>query len=166
MLGIVVTLIGLTRLWARADYPKYADLRPQTLNGVSAFVAVQDLPFIRKGVQTHQFTSYDRAGDNYDADYFPLYKESNGECVLFDSFGPGCLYRLHANLWNGDLTGINVRFYFDGESRPRIDMDVTKFFSPENPLGIFKEPNAHIGGGYRFVYHPLLLQEAPKSNPI
>ena len=131
------------------------DLR---LAGVPAFTSVLDLPYLRKGVQTHQFTSYDRAGDNYDADYFPLYTEPDGACVLFDVYGPGCLYRLHANLWNGDLTGVNIRFQFDGEAKPRIDMDVTKFFSSENPLGIFKEPYAHIGDGYRFVYHPFFFK--------
>ncbi|HLK16741.1 MAG TPA: DUF2961 domain-containing protein, partial [Fimbriimonadaceae bacterium] len=131
---------------------------PHPLPGVSAFTSLLDLPYLRRGVQTHQFTSYDRAGDNYDADYFPLYKEADGACVLFDVYGPGCLYRLHANLWNGDLTGINIRFYFDDDTTPRIDMDVTRFFSPENPLGIFKEPYAHVGQGWRFVYHPFFFK--------
>ncbi|MDR3687880.1 MAG: DUF2961 domain-containing protein [Fimbriimonas sp.] len=127
--------------------------------GLGAFDRPLDLPYFRTGVQTHQFSSYDRAGDNYDADYFSLYKEPDGQCVLFDSYGPGCLYRLHANLWNGDLSGIRIRFTFDDEARPRIDMDVTKFFSPENPLGIFREPFAHVGGGYRFLYHPFLYRK-------
>ena len=57
------------------------------------------LPILRSDEQsTHQFCSYDRAGDNYDFDYFPLYMESNGECVIFDAFGPGCLCRLHMNI--------------------------------------------------------------------
>src|ERR1022692_2287039 len=146
--------LGLSCLAIGSGQPVVARQRHQDLflAGVPAFTSVQDLPYLRTGVQTHQFTSYDRAGDNYDADYFPLYTESDGACVLFDVYGPGCLYRLHANLWNGDLGGVNIRFYFDDEVKPRIDMDVTKFFSPQNPLGIFYEPYAHIGGGYRFVY--------------
>ncbi|MFI5384686.1 MAG: DUF2961 domain-containing protein [Fimbriimonadales bacterium] len=135
---------------------------PQAPIGVPAFTRVDLLPYLQPNVQTHEFTSYDRAGDNYDADYFPIYKEANGEYVLFDSYGPGCLYRLHMNIWNGDLGPINIRFYFDGETKPRIDMDVTKFFSTENPLGIFKEPLAHIGGGYRVVYHPFFYRQRLK----
>jgi len=130
--------------------------------GVPAFTSIDLLPFLQPSVQTHEFTSCDRAGDNYDADYFPIYKEPNGEYVLFDSYGPGCLYRLHMNIWNGDLGSINIRFYFDDEPRPRIDMDVTKFFSRENPLGVFKEPMAHTGEGYRFVYHPFFYSHRLK----
>jgi len=62
---------------------------------------VDPLPFLPAGVQTHQFCSYDRAGDNYDANYFPLYTETNGECVIFDAMGPGCLYRQQMNIWFG-----------------------------------------------------------------
>jgi hypothetical protein len=130
--------------------------------GVPAFTEIDRLPYLQPNVQTHEFTSYDRAGDNYDADYFPIYTEPNGENVLFDSYGPGCLYRLHANLWNGDIKGVNIRFYFDGETKPRIDMDVTKFFSTDNPLGIFREPVAHIGGGYRVLYHPFFYAKRLK----
>jgi hypothetical protein len=56
--------------------------------GVNAF-RLDLLPFLRNGVQTHQFCSYDRAGDNYDFDYFPLYMEPDGEGVIFNAFGPG-----------------------------------------------------------------------------
>jgi len=130
--------------------------------GVDAFTRVDLLPYLQPNVQTHEFTSYDRAGDNYDADYFPIYRDPNGEQVIFDSYGPGCLYRLHMNIWNGDVSNTNIRFYFDDEAKPRIDMDVTKFFSPDNPLGIFKEPMAHIGGGYRVLYHPFFYKKRLK----
>jgi len=163
MIGLIVALIGIAS--RAATTPLSADLVTKSapdLTGIAAFTSIHDLPYLRTGVQTHQFSSYDRAGDNYDADYFAIYKEPNGECVLFDSFGPGCLYRLHANFWNGDLTGINIRFYFDGEAKPRIDMDVTKFFSPENPLGLFKEPYGHIGFGWRFLYQPFFYKHRLK----
>ena len=69
------------------------------------------------------------AGDNYDWDYFALYMEPNGEAVLFDAMGPGCLYRQQMNIWMTagnclpDTKGVNIRYYFDGEKKPRIDMD-------------------------------------------
>jgi hypothetical protein len=50
---------------------------------------VDTLPFLQTGVQTHQFCSYGRSGDNFDWEYFPLYTDTNGECVIFDAMGPG-----------------------------------------------------------------------------
>ncbi len=135
---------------------------PSWYVGVPAFTALDRLPYLRRGVQSHQFTSYDRAGDNYDADYFPLYQEADGAQVIFDAYGPGCLYRLHMNIWNGDVSGVNIRFFFDNEPQPRIDMDVTRFFSEENPLGIFRPPLAHIGQGYRLVYYPFFFRQRLK----
>lgn len=123
------------------------------------------LPFLRTGMQTHQFSSYDRAGDNYDWEYFPIYTDTNGECVIFDAMGPGCLYRLHMNIWHNApiYKGIRIRFYFDGEAKPRIDMDVSKFFSTNNPLGIFQPPLAWDGGKrYRILYHPFFFKKRLK----
>src|ERR1039458_2419220 len=81
------------------------------------------LPFLHSGVQTHQFCSYDRAGDNYDAEYLSLYTETNDECVLFDAMGPGCLYRHHMNIWHdhGINKGIRILYYFDNELKPRSE---------------------------------------------
>jgi hypothetical protein len=138
--------------------------------GVPAFTALEGLPYLRRGVQTHQFCSYDRAGDNYDADYFPICADASGECVFFDAYGPGCLYRLQMNIWNGDVKGINIRFYFDDEPKARIDMDVTTFFSTNNPLRIFQAPLAHVAHGYRLLYHPFFfakrLRVALSREPI
>lgn len=46
-------------------------LRAQiNLEGTDAF-KIDNLPLLRTGVQTHQFCSYDRAGDNYDTTILP-----------------------------------------------------------------------------------------------
>lgn len=123
------------------------------------------LPFSRGGTETHQFTSYDRSGDNYDAEYFSLYTEANGECVIFDTMGPGCLYRHHMNIWHDHdiYKGISIRYYFDDESKPRIDMDISLFFSSENPLGIFQSPLAFNGKNrFRVLYHPMFFKKRLK----
>ncbi len=129
------------------------------------------LPFLRTGMQTHQFCSYDRAGDNFDWEYFPLYTDTNGDCVIFDAMGPGCLYRQHMNIWAGPQTrGIQIRFYFDNESKPRIDMDVSTFFSTNNPLGIFQPPVLAFDGKdpikgkdrFRILYHPMFFKKRLK----
>lgn len=126
---------------------------------------VDSLPFLRTGMQTGQFCSYDRAGDNYDWQYFPLYMETNGECVIFDAMGPGCLYRHHMNIWHNApiYKGIHIRYYFDDEMKPRIDMDVSTFFSTNNPLGIFEPPLAYDGKNrFRVLYHPMYFRKRLK----
>lgn len=138
-----------------------AAFTPETAIEVNAFRA-DLLPFLRSGVQTHQFCSYDRAGDNYDWKYFPLYTETNGECVIFDAMGPGCLYRHHMNIWRGlpVYKDIRIRYYFDDEPKPRIDMDVSTFFSTNNPLGIFQPPLAWDGKDrFAVLYHPMFFKK-------
>lgn len=123
------------------------------------------LPFLRRGAQTHQFCSYDRAGDNYDAEYLSLYTENNGECVIFDAMGPGCLSRHQMNIWHDHeiYKGINIRYAFDDEPKPRIDMDISTFFSNENPLGIFQPSLAWDGKeNFRVLYHPMFFKKRLK----
>jgi hypothetical protein len=129
----------------------------------NGFPGLETLPLLRNGIQTHQQVSYDRSGDNYDHEYFPLYTEANGEVVIFDAFGPGLLSRQQMNIWHAETKGINIRYYFDDETRPRIDMDVSTFFSEENPLGIFKSPLADNGGTeYRVMYCPMFFKKRLK----
>lgn len=151
-----------------------AALDPRLI-GPDAFTRLDLLPLIRDGVETRQFCSYDRAGDNYDWQYFPLYVEPNGECVIFDAMGPGCLYRHHMNLWHGGHFGpqgfvseplekdLRIRYYFDDEKTARIDMDISTFFSAKNPLGIFQSPLAYDGGDrFRVLYHPMFFRKRLK----
>jgi hypothetical protein len=140
-------------------------LVPNEKHGADAF-RLDWLPFLQDSEETtHQFCSYDRAGDNYDFAYFPLYMETNGECVIFDAFGPGCLYRLHMNIWHDHelYKGVAIRFYFDDEQSPRIDMDVSTFFSADNPLGVFQSPLAYNGKNrFRMFYHPFSFKKRLK----
>ena len=142
--------------------------RPLTAD---SFFKIEDLPLLRDDVQTHQFCSYDRAGDNYDFEYFPIYTEPDGEVAIFDAMGPGCLYRHHMNIWKSwpqynaavATRGVKIRYYFDGEQQPRIDMDVSTFFSPKNPLGIFRYPLAVDGGDdFRLMYCPMFFKKRLK----
>jgi hypothetical protein len=75
------------------------------------------------------------------------------------------------NLWYMDtwdkrehsLEGVRIRYYFDDESEPRIDMDVSIFFSEENPLGVFIKPFAWNGEDYfRVLYLPMYFQRRLK----
>jgi hypothetical protein len=177
-LGRALTLAALSLIAAPLARPANPDqASPSTSSigsgrlssvGLSAFTNIAELPFLREGVETRQFSAYDRAGDNYDHEYFPLYMEPNGECVIFDAMGPGCLYRQHMNLWypwqgKEIHQGIRIRYYFDNERQPRIDMDVSTFFSPRNPLGIFREPLGVDGGSrFRLLYYPMVFRQRLK----
>ena len=169
--GMLATLGAWDRIVHAQPQPGPASDALMNLEGMNAFLNIDDLPILRTGVQTHQFCSYDRAGDNYDHEYFALYTEANGEVVLFDAMGPGCLYRHHMNIWKGwpspgqgiGTKGVVIRYYFDDEERPRIDMDVSTFFSEKNPLGIFRYPLAVDGGDdFRVMYCPMFFKKRLK----
>lgn len=146
---------------ADAERPRKFDVARVLMQG--GFPELASLPLLRQGVQTHQQSSYDRAGDNYDHEYFPLYSETNGEVVVFDAYGPGLLTRQHMNIWHEDATNIQIRYYFDDERQPRIDADVSSFFSAKNPFGLFQPPWADDGGTeYRVMYAPMFFKQRLK----
>ncbi len=101
---------------------------------VSTGGALAAWPRIVPGVEARAFTSFDRTGGNDDGfagTYSELYEE-DGEHVIFDAFGPGVL----RTLWftshvdgNGPLAEKRVRFYFDGETRPRLTVDANALFA-------------------------------------
>jgi hypothetical protein len=143
--------------------------RPPAAAGRLDSLGIEDLPVLRRGIQTHQFCTYDRAGDNYDWNYFVLYTEPNGEVVIFDATGPGCLFRQQMNVWRSmdyyraDFKDVRIRYYFDDEKKPRVDMDISTFFSGKNPLGIFREPLAMDGGDdFRTLYGPMPFKKRLK----
>jgi hypothetical protein len=79
--------------------------------------------------------------------------DGNGEQVIFDVRGPGTLYTLWftSRIDGFSPLGIGrIRFYFDSEKTPRIDMDIDAFFSGRSPP--FTPPHVYHAfqstGGY------------------
>jgi hypothetical protein len=114
----------------------------EILRGENALEYFDYLPYLKEGVQAKQVSSHDRGGGNIDGllgIHSFLYK-SNGEFVIFDEEGPGCVYRvwmtdpvstplnyaLHTQLPDFWITQ-HIRFYFDDEEKPRIDMPLKDF---------------------------------------
>ena len=117
--GMLATLGAWDRIVHAQPQPGPASDALMNLEGMNAFLKIDDLPLLRTGVQTHQFCTYDRAGDNYDHEYFALYTEADGEVVLFDAMGPGCLYRHHMNIWKGwPSPGVGNRY--QGRQNPLL----------------------------------------------
>jgi hypothetical protein len=119
---------------------------------VPSLVAAEDLsryPILEPGVQAHYLSSYDRTGgndDGFDGTYSALYVDANGEHVIFDVKGPGRLETLwftsRVNGWSALGTG-RIKFYFDDELEPRVDLDIDDLFRGKHPP--FVPP---------YVYHP------------
>lgn len=96
-------------------------------------------PTLQPDVQAHYLSSTDRTGgndDGFDGTYSALYVDAHGEYVILDVEGPGTLYNLwftsRVNGWSPLGTG-RIKFYFDGESTPRLDMDIDELFSGRHP---------------------------------
>jgi hypothetical protein len=134
--------------------------------GFEAMRHVELLPnFLPNGTQTKQFITYDPEGQNRSG-FFKRYEE-NGEYVFFDEIGPGCLYRQQMNVFS-HLTKFpnekaRIRFYFDDETKPRIDMTFAEFFGKGGrftapfspPLAYFDQKKWEVPCAYANMYYPL-----------
>ncbi|MBS1794722.1 MAG: DUF2961 domain-containing protein [Acidobacteria bacterium] len=92
---------------------------------------------------TRQVLSYDVSSGNSDGNYpraFVKYYDKNGEAVIFDEYGPGCLYRQQMNVWvgfggptllmfNPDENNARIKYYFDDEEKPRLDVSLDDLFA-------------------------------------
>src|SRR6202012_2589615 len=91
--------------------------------------------FLPDGTETRQSSSYDSSGSNNDGNFrnaYTKYIDTNGEYVIFDAFGPGCLYRQQINIWSRGRkkqAGLaHIKYYFDDETKPRVDATIDDLF--------------------------------------
>jgi hypothetical protein len=157
--------VGL--LWLGGIRPPAAE-RPVAY-GFDALEHPELLPFFPpNGTQTKQFITYDPAGENRSG-FFKRYEE-NGEYVFSDEIGPGCLYRQQMNVFSKwtkfPHDEIRIRYYFDDEPKPRIDMTFAEFFGKGGkyappftpPLAYFDPQGSQWSGGpgaFAVLYYPL-----------
>jgi len=100
--------------------------------GPAFYDDLSELPYVYSNVQSHYLSSYDRTGGNDDGfrgTYSQLYVDDNGEHVIFEEDGPGCVYNLWFTGSGRSLHWGRIRFYFDAEKTPRIESDAAEFFS-------------------------------------
>lgn len=146
--------------------------------GLNAMGHPELLPLLAlPGTETKQFASVDLSGGNADGDLFGAfakYVDSNGDLVIFDEFGPGCLYRQQINVWlafvrdgtTPDRGDARILYYFDDEPTARIDMTINELFggrSPpfEDPLVFMEDVPLPLGRMRHFAisYYPLPFQQ-------
>lgn len=89
-----------------------------------------------------------------------LYRDSNGEYVLFDAAGPGCLVRYWSALVED---GTRIRFYFDGNTRPDLDLELQDLFTGQTyPWLVPLVGNPDTSSGGSFSYLPIPYAKACK----
>jgi len=128
---------------------------------------VETWPILEPGVQARYFSSFDRTGgndDGFNGTYSALYVDAKGEHVIFEAEQPGCLYTLWFTSDQGGHGRLNwgrIRFYFDHEIEPRIDLEANELFDGKHPP--FLKPlvagNRESTGGY-VSYVPLPFSQS------
>ncbi|HWY37454.1 MAG TPA: hypothetical protein VNY73_02775, partial [Bacteroidia bacterium] len=117
---------------------KKSSITPKSVvTGLEAMAKVERLPFLYPpGTKKNRFISYDASGGNGFGllqSTFKRYIDQKGELVIFDSYGPGCLYRQQMNIWINNGIGkksetIRIKYYFDDDSVAKVDVPVKAFF--------------------------------------
>ncbi|MCB1122698.1 MAG: DUF2961 domain-containing protein [Verrucomicrobiae bacterium] len=104
------------------------------------------------------FSSYDRTGgndDGFSGTYSYIRKEEEG-LVLAELEGPGAIYRI----WTPTPTDDIFAFYFDGESKPRLEISFRQLFTGEREP--FVSPIVGYGVGGFYCYLPIAFEKSIK----
>ena len=135
--------------------------------GLAAMEHPELLPLLpQDGTETRQSSSYDSGGSNNDGNFtnaYTRYIDSNGEYVIFDASGPGCLYRQQINVWSRGrkkAAGLShIKYYFDDEPKPRVDMTIDDLFggidAPFTDPFTFLDPRPRFG----ILYYPFAFKK-------
>lgn len=137
------------------------------LDVVGTAAAIKNWPLLVPGVETRAVTSFDRGGgndDGFNGTFSELYVDDKGEHVLFDAVGPGVL----RTLWftsrisgNDPLQIGTLRFYFDGETTPRLAVDADALFQgATSPFVLPVVANNHVSTGGFASWTPLVFKQA------
>ncbi|MBM3128617.1 MAG: DUF2961 domain-containing protein [Chloroflexi bacterium] len=128
--------------------------------GLAAMLQFERMPYLRKNILAGGQSSYDRTGGNRDFSNY-LATDANGDVVLCDLKGPGTIYRVWVTGFNRDAA--RIKFYFDGETTPRVDMLMNTLFAGETApfLSPLVDDDGVSSGGY-YCYLPMSFQRGVK----
>ncbi|MCC6126994.1 MAG: DUF2961 domain-containing protein [Pirellulales bacterium] len=102
---------------------------PARADAPCASITLDRLPLLPRNVSLHQFSSHNKKGLNGDADWI-LYRDENGDAVVFDAAGPGCV----RSIWQTQISSAQIlKFYFDGETEPRYAIPAVDFYRGKHP---------------------------------
>lgn len=123
--------------------------------GLDALEQFHRISEMRQGARAYQYSSHERSGRNQDwrGDLGIV----NGERILLDVKGPGCIDRMW---FTGHDPSEYIRIYFDGASTPLVEMTLDDFFSGTQPP--FLAPlvgNETVSSGGFYCYVPMVFRE-------
>jgi hypothetical protein len=119
--------------------------------GLAAMLQFDRLPFLRLNTRTGGQSSYDRTGSNADFSNY-LGTDARGDAVLCDLKGPGTVYRVWVTGFDRDVA--RIKFYFDDEATPRVDMLMNDLFvGTRAPFlaPLIGDDTASSGGYYSYL---------------
>ncbi len=108
--------------------------------GLDFYRNLSDLPTLYPDIEACYVSSYDRTGgndDGFNGTYSELYVDDNGEHVIFEEDGPGCIYNIWFTGSGRSLHWGRIKFYFDGEDKPRINFSPEELFGGQNPPFVY-----------------------------
>ncbi|MBU4198569.1 MAG: DUF2961 domain-containing protein [Verrucomicrobia bacterium] len=153
-LGLVMACCVGCREWFPRRVVTWADLVKQL--GDFDRIARLDVP------SSLIITSFDPKGGNDDYNNFVRKSKTPGWVVLADLKGPGYMSRFWFTGAGGERP---LRFYFDGEKKPRIETTLDEFCAKNGPFFPILAGNENICW-YSFVpipYHNRLIIEAKEG---
>ena len=157
--------------------------------GFESMAHPENMPLLHTaGTVTKQVLAFDQTGGNNDGNYhkaFVQYIDKNGEAVIFDEYGPGCLYRQQMNVWvgyggptlllfNPEVTNARIKYYFDDEPQARLNVSMDDLFGARRepfttPItfqddGTFPIPPRYDinRGRFSIMYYPLVFKKRLK----
>jgi hypothetical protein len=126
------------------------------------------LPRLNPGETCKMFSSYDRTGGNDDgfSGKYSKLREENGNSVLAEMDGPGCIQRMHFPHSEYGVPGLlgrkgeHIRIYLDGERKPALDVPLEDIF--HGKLEGFPKPVADVALGGFYCYVPIPYKKSCK----
>ena len=113
---------------------------------------IELLPRFQQAEVVKQVSSYDTTGGNDDgfSGKYSYLRVEDGEQVIADLKGPGVIQRI----WTPTPTEDTIRFYFDGEQVPRIELKFIDLFSGKQYPFLRPVVGNEVGGYYCYLPVP------------
>ncbi|NLE38021.1 MAG: DUF2961 domain-containing protein [Pirellulaceae bacterium] len=126
------------------------------------------LPRLLSGVTARMFSSYDRTGGNDDGfkGTYSKLRVENGNSVLAEMTGAGCIERIHlphsiyAEPGLLGRKGEHIRIYLDGNTTPALDVPLEDIF--RGKVDGFPKPLVGEGDGGHYCYVPIPYRDGCK----
>ncbi|HWF80862.1 MAG TPA: glycoside hydrolase family 172 protein [Streptosporangiaceae bacterium] len=163
-MGLAALAAAVPGAAARVASQSQGGVAPPLLYGVAAATQLSQLPYLDPNIMPGEQSSFARndldpqhAHDDFD-NFLATGRRGN---VMLDQRGPGCVYRIYIASLQRQFPNDWVKIYFDGSSKPAIDVSMSQMFSGSDApfLAPLAQKNLQSSGGY-VSYVPLCYRKA------